>query len=90
MDKLPTPDEIAERAQAAGLSIVRMCAAAGVAPSTFHRWRSGETSPSFATVMCMVVAIANAEMAPEKPGENGVAGVSARSMATRLRRRRQA
>ena len=38
---LPTAVEIEALARAAGLSIPKLCAAAGVQPSTFYRWREG-------------------------------------------------
>jgi AcrR family transcriptional regulator len=40
-DRLPSAAKIEEQAQAAGLSIPDLCAAVGVAPSTFYRWRGG-------------------------------------------------
>lgn len=46
MSKLLTPQQIERRAKAKGLTLIAMCKAAGIAPSTFNRWRSGDTSPS--------------------------------------------
>lgn len=46
MSAMPTPQEIEADATAAGLSIPEMCRKAGVAPSTFYRWRDGSNSPA--------------------------------------------
>jgi len=42
---IPTPQEIEARAKALGLSTPALCKAAGIAPSTFNRWRNGKTDP---------------------------------------------
>jgi transcriptional regulator with XRE-family HTH domain len=46
MSALLTPAEIEARAKEAGLSLAELCERAGIALSTFYRWRSGDTSPS--------------------------------------------
>jgi predicted transcriptional regulator len=43
-------EEIECRAKNSGISIEDLCKAAGVAPSTFYRWKSGDTSPTLITV----------------------------------------
>ena len=45
MRQLPTAEEIASEARAAGLSLIKMCEGAGTAYSTFYRWMQGDTSP---------------------------------------------
>ncbi len=40
-----SPDEIERQAAEAGLSLRELCARAGIAQSTFYRWRSGYTEP---------------------------------------------
>ena len=45
MSKPLTASQIERRARARGLSIAAMCRAAKIAPSTFARWKGGETSP---------------------------------------------
>lgn len=40
-----TPAEVEAQAKEAGLTIVEACQKAGIAVSTFYRWRSGATSP---------------------------------------------
>jgi transcriptional regulator with XRE-family HTH domain len=45
MSALLTPDEIEARAKDAGLSLVELCDRAGIALSTFYRWRAGVTEP---------------------------------------------
>jgi predicted transcriptional regulator len=46
MSDVLTPAEIEAKAKAAGLSIGDLCRSAGIALSTFYRWRAGETSPT--------------------------------------------
>jgi transcriptional regulator with XRE-family HTH domain len=46
MSALLTPAQMEARARDAGLSLVELCERAGIALSTFYRWRSGDTSPS--------------------------------------------
>ncbi len=46
MSQLLTPAEIEARAKDAGMSIVEVCRKAGIAPSTFYRWKAGETEPT--------------------------------------------
>jgi predicted transcriptional regulator len=38
---LPSAEQIEEVARERGLSIPALCAAAGIAPSTFYRWKDG-------------------------------------------------
>jgi transcriptional regulator with XRE-family HTH domain len=45
MTGLLTPAQIEARAKEAGLSLVELCERAGIALSTFYRWRSGDTEP---------------------------------------------
>jgi len=40
-----SPEDIERQAAEAGLSLKELCARAGIAQSTFYRWRSGETEP---------------------------------------------
>lgn len=46
MSELLTPSQIEAQAKEAGLSVVELCKKAGVAPSTFFRWRAATTSPT--------------------------------------------
>lgn len=55
------------RAKAAGLSIDTACRRAGFHPSTFYRWRNGETSPQFRLLQKLDDAIIVAER--ERPTE---------------------
>lgn len=41
--------DIEARAKAAGVPIRRLCQVAGIAPSNWNRWKTEQTSPSFAT-----------------------------------------
>lgn len=41
-----TPDEILQRARDAGLSMAEVCRRAQIAPSTWTRWKSGQTRPT--------------------------------------------
>ncbi len=45
MAHLLSPSEIEDRAQTLGLSIPDFCRIAGVANTTFYRWKNGEHSP---------------------------------------------
>lgn len=47
----PTPTSIAQACAKARLSIAEMCRRSGTAPSTYHRWRNGETSPRLDTLI---------------------------------------
>ena len=57
MSPLPSPSELEARAKSAGMSMREVCRSAGVSPSTFSRWKSGATSPTFAAFSRMVGAI---------------------------------
>lgn len=45
MSELLTPFDVEARARVAGLSIKEVCRRAGIAQSTFARWKAGTTSP---------------------------------------------
>lgn len=46
MSKLLTPHDVEAKAKDAGLSIADVCKRAGIAQSTFSRWKAGRTSPT--------------------------------------------
>ena len=46
MTELLTPADIESRAKDAGLTMPEVCKRAGIAVSTFWRWKSGKTNPS--------------------------------------------
>jgi transcriptional regulator with XRE-family HTH domain len=46
MGELLTPSEIEGLAAKAGKSIAQLCRDAGVAQSTFSRWKAGKTEPT--------------------------------------------
>ncbi len=46
MVDLLSPFDVEEIARSNGRTMAQVCRAAGVAPSTFSRWRAGKTSPS--------------------------------------------
>lgn len=54
MEKLLTPEEIEERAIAHGWAMSKACREAGIAPSTFSRWKAGVSSPSIAVYQRLV------------------------------------
>jgi transcriptional regulator with XRE-family HTH domain len=58
MSVLLTPAEIEARAKVVGLSLPELCERAGIALSTFYRWRSGDTSPSIDVYRRLVEAAA--------------------------------
>ena len=41
-----TPQEMETAAKAAGFSMKKVCEKAGIAPSTWYRWRKGITVPT--------------------------------------------
>lgn len=50
MAHLPTAEDIADQARAAGLSLVEMCRRADTAYTTYYRWRKGYAGPSISIV----------------------------------------
>lgn len=52
--------EIEHSASAAGLSIAEVCRRAGVANSTFTRWKAGVTSPNYRSIESIRSAIRDA------------------------------
>lgn len=46
MDELLSPEDVERRAAEAGLSLKQVIERAGIAHTTFYRWRSGKTTPS--------------------------------------------
>lgn len=46
MPDLLTPELLEDRARTAGLSMAEVCRRAGIAQSTFSRWKSGTTEPT--------------------------------------------
>jgi AcrR family transcriptional regulator len=57
---LPSAEEIERDARERGLSIPALCAAAGIAPSTFYRWKDGAQMTT-ATMQRLVEIIEQAE-----------------------------
>lgn len=49
--------EIERQAKAAGASMNEICAAAGIARSTFTRWKSGESEPNIGKYRLVVEAL---------------------------------
>lgn len=46
MDDLLTPQDIERMAKDRGITIAEVCRRAGIAHTTFGRWRRGETEPT--------------------------------------------
>ena len=57
------PEFIEARAKAAGLSLEELCKRAGIAMSTFYRWRSGDTEPRLDVYRRLIAATEPAEAA---------------------------
>ena len=51
-----TPTEMEDRAKAAGLTLTELCDRAGIAVSTFYRWRMGETEPRLSVYKRLLAA----------------------------------
>jgi predicted transcriptional regulator len=56
--ELPTPQTIESLAHDAGLPMKAACALAGIAHSTFIRWKGGRNSPTIENVQRLLDAIA--------------------------------
>ena len=52
-----TPEQIEAAADAAGLSIAEVCRRAGIAQSTFGRWKAGRTEPTMAVYRRICAAV---------------------------------
>jgi len=50
MDAVSVVEDLEAQARARGLSISEVCREAGVARSTFTRWKSGDHTPNFRTI----------------------------------------
>ena len=57
MTVLLTPHEVETRAKANGRSIADICRDAGIAQSTFSRWKRNKNSPSIDVYQRIVAAI---------------------------------
>jgi transcriptional regulator with XRE-family HTH domain len=44
-DTLLTAEEVERRAAEVGVSVKQLCARAGIAHTTFYRWKTGQTKP---------------------------------------------
>jgi len=69
MHELLTPKEIEEHAAAAGRTMAEVCRSAGVAPSTFTRWKAGQTEPTLGVYRRLVAALTP----PPVPGQDAAA-----------------
>jgi transcriptional regulator with XRE-family HTH domain len=60
MSILLTPDQIEAKAAACGKSMAEVCRDAGIAQSTWSRWRRGETEPTLGVYrrLCEAVGVA--------------------------------
>jgi predicted transcriptional regulator len=58
MNKILTPQEIETQAAKLGWSVVELCSRADIAPSTFYRWRSGDTKPTLEVYQRLIDALA--------------------------------
>ena len=66
-----TPSDVEEQARGAGLTIADVCHRAGIAASTFTRWKNGTTKPTlevYERIRDVVVAAPKSQMTP-KSGE---------------------
>jgi transcriptional regulator with XRE-family HTH domain len=63
---LLAPDEIEAKAAAVGKSMADVCREAGIAPSTFSRWRRGETEPTLGVYrrICLAAGVNVGPVAP--------------------------
>jgi len=64
MDQARIITDLEGRARKARLSVAEMCRRAQIAPSTFNRWRTGETSPTLDVLSRVERVVSDAETAP--------------------------
>jgi predicted transcriptional regulator len=73
MTELPTPAEIENRAKQADLSLSDVCRKAGVAVSTFYRWKAGKTQPTLGVCRKLLEATTDKSAACPPPREGDAA-----------------
>jgi len=61
MEPLLTPEEIKQRAKLVGLSLPDLCREAGIALSTWYRWRAGQHSPNIENYQRLVAIVTERE-----------------------------
>jgi hypothetical protein len=69
MDDPIDPRALHERATAAGLTISEMCARAGIAESTFHRWKRGANAINVGIYKRLRAVVAEAEQSKKVAAE---------------------
>lgn len=52
-----TPNDVERQANEAGQSMADLCRSAGIAPSTFSRWKNGKTEPTLSVYRKLVAAL---------------------------------
>jgi transcriptional regulator with XRE-family HTH domain len=62
-----TPRQIEELAENAGKSMRRVCEEAGIAQSTFSRWKAGDTEPTLGVYRRILAAVSAAEFPTAPP-----------------------
>jgi transcriptional regulator with XRE-family HTH domain len=74
MADLLSPADIERLARAKGMTLRDICAAAGIAYSTFGRWKRGETSPTLDVYRRLVAAVSDAgSTGPQSPAPKAAA-----------------
>lgn len=63
MAELLTPQDMERLAADAGKSMAEVCRSAGVAPSTFWRWKSGKTAPNLTVYQRLLAEVRGAPAA---------------------------
>jgi transcriptional regulator with XRE-family HTH domain len=63
MSAILTPTDVEALAAKAGKTMMQVCKEANIAPSTFSRWKRGETSPSLKVYEKIMQAAAAEERA---------------------------
>lgn len=61
MSELLSPNDVERLATAAGLTLKEVCSRAGIAQSTFSRWKAGKTEPTLDVYRRIRDALAPAE-----------------------------
>ena len=67
MDSISLVEKLEARAKAVGLSLNEVCRQAGVARSTFTRWKSGDHTPTIRVLQKMDAVVSEQEAAVTEP-----------------------
>lgn len=82
MSDLLTPGDVEDLARQAGIPMAELCRRAGISPSIFSRWKSGETEPSLSNYRRIRDAAEAAAAAARRPRGRRLSADAAESAPT--------